>query len=87
MQRSYKTNFQTFVKNGNVKGNFSDILFVNSSPLIGGATVVINGWTLLPGESLRIGDQTGGIDKTEYKILFVAGGQNRLQVATRTYQE
>lgn len=86
--KKYKTNFLVIIDEDIISGEqskFSNIAFINTAPIVGGADVLINGATLVPGASLSINDETRAIDNTMYNIQFVVGGINRLLVITKTY--
>jgi hypothetical protein len=50
-----------------------DILFINTAPLVGGATVTVRDLALLPGKFLSISGNQDELDVSQYEIIFGAG--------------
>lgn len=56
-----------------IPSDCADITIINTSPLIGGATMVVNGFVMAPGIGISITANDGELDKTQYNLMFQAG--------------
>lgn len=56
-------------------------------PATGSNPVYVNGYPLEAGQTLRIGQNVGDIDRTQYQITFGAGGDDDILWVFRTLNE
>jgi len=79
IERKYQpVYFSTAVlaENQFIETNCAAMTFYNSAPLVGGASVFVNGFELKPGVGIEYGVNQGEVDITQLNITFGAGIPN-----------
>lgn len=81
----YKTQTNVLIISGWTESECSDILFLNTAPLTGGAAVTVRGVTLQPGQFLSIQANEWELDETQYEVIFATTGIPNLTVVRKLY--
>jgi hypothetical protein len=79
--KNYNVLFETYVNDGDIRSDCNEISFINK----GSDSLLLNGFTLDPGQSLAISGNANEQDTSVYKVSFLTYSNPRLDVIKKGY--